>query len=401
MTTEAITRNDLKIEEMLLNVGPSHPTTHGIIRLIVNISGEEIMDADVEIGYLHRGFEKMCEQHNWNQCVVYTDRLNYVSPIINNVAYSMAVEKLLGIEIPKRGEYVRMIMSELMRMADHLTALGAGSMELGGFTPFLYMMKGREIIWELIEQVVGGRVTTSYTRIGGVTRDLPDGFGEQARQILDDIRDIMKEVHGLLTKNRIFIDRTRNIGIISREDAISYGFTGPMLRAAGVEYDVRQMQPYHAYDQMDFDIPITTNGDVYDRYWIRFEELEQSSRIIEQALAKLPSGPVSVTDKNYTLPPKSEVYGSIEGLMAHFKLLMQGHGIRPEAGEVYSAVEAANGELGFYLVSTGELKPHKCRVRPACMGFTQALPEMVKQGKVADVVPCFGSINMIGGELDR
>jgi NADH-quinone oxidoreductase subunit D len=392
---------ELRIEDMLLNLGPSHPTTHGIIRLILKVSGEYIRDADIEIGYLHRGFEKMCEQHNWNQAVVYTDRLNYVSPIINNVAYALAVEKLLDIEVPPRGGYVRMIMSEIMRIADHLTALAAASMEVGAFTAFLYMMKGREILWELLEKVVGGRVTTSFTRIGGVTADLPEGFRAEAEAAVRDILDINAEIHTLLTRNRIFIDRTRGIGVINREDSISYGFTGPMLRAVGVEYDVRIQQPYLYYHEMDFDVPIMTNGDVYDRYYIRMEEIEQSCRIILQGLEKLPGGPVNITDKNLHLPPKEEVYGSIEGLMAHFKLLMKGNGIRPPVGEVYHAVEGANGELGFYLVSTGDLKPHKCRVRPACMPFTQALPQMVTQGMIADVVPCFGSINMIGGELDR
>ncbi len=394
-------RNDLNIETMEINLGPSHPTTHGIIQMQLKVAGEDVIEADTIIGYLHRGFEKMCEAHNWNQAVIYTDRLNYVSPVINNVGYHLAVEKLMDIDVPPRGQYTRMILSELMRICDHQTALAAAAMELGGFTPFLYLMKGRELWWELLERVVGARVTTSFTRIGGMVADLPDWFADAALEIVEETRNINKEVHTLLTRNRIFIDRTRGVGYISAEDAISYGFTGPMLRSVGVEYDVRVAEPYLAYNDIDFEIPIMTNGDVYDRFYIRMLEIDQSCRIIEQGLAKLPEGPVNNLDKNISLPSKEQVYGSIEGLMAHFKLLMKDNGVRPEAGEAYHAIEAANGELGFYLVSTGDLRPHKCRVRPTCMPFTQALPQMIKQGMIADIVPCFGSINMIGGELDR
>ncbi len=406
MTTETtdkkfVPRNDLELETMEINLGPSHPTTHGIIQMVLQVAGEDILEADVVIGYLHRGFEKMCECHNWNQAVIYTDRLNYVSPLINNVGYHLAVEKLMDIEVPPRGQYIRMVLSEIMRICDHQTALAAAAMELGGFTPFLYLMKGRELWWELLERVVGARVTTSFTRIGGMVADLPNWFAAAAAEINAETLNINREVHTLLTRNRIFIDRTRDVGTIGREDAISYGFTGPMLRATGVEYDVRLAEPYLAYDEVDFEVPILSNGDVYDRFYIRMLEIEQSCRIIAQGLTKLPDGPVNIVDKNISLPSKEDVYGSIEGLMAHFKLLMQENGVRPEAGEVYHAIEAANGELGYYLVSTGELRPHKCRVRPTCMPFTQALPQMIKQGMIADVVPCFGSINMIGGELDR
>ncbi len=387
---------------MTLNVGPSHPTTHGIVRLLMQVEGEEIIDCDLEIGYLHRGFEKMCENHPWNQCVVYVDRLNYVSPIINDVGYHGAVERLLGVEVPERGQWVRMLVSELMRVCDHQTCLGATCMELGAMTAFLYLIKGREILWEILERLCGARVTTSYSRIGGLTDDLYPDFEAQVRQAIADCRDINAQVDKLMTGNRIFIDRTKGIGILDRATSISYGFTGPMARAAGIQVDVRHTTPYLVYDKVDFEIPQCSNGDCYDRYLVRFFEMEQSLRIIEQCFEKMPkSGPVSVEDYTITPPPKERVYSRIEELMAHFKHYMWGHMIAPPAGSVYHAVEGGNGELGFYLVSTGEERPWKVRCRPPCFGITQAMRDMVVGHTLADVVPIFGSINMIGGELDR
>jgi NADH-quinone oxidoreductase subunit D len=391
-----------RVQTMTLNLGPSHPTTHGIVHLMLKTEGEEIVDCDLDIGYLHRGFEKMCENHPWEQGVIYTDRLNYVSPIINNVGYHLAVEKLLGIEAPARGQWMRQITSELMRICDHQTCIAAHHMELGAFTAFLYLIKGRELIWEVLEKICGARVTTSYTRIGGLACEPYDGMKEEILGLFSDLRDINAQVNTLMTDNRIFIDRTRGIGVIDRETSISYGFTGPVGRAAGIEYDVRVQQPYLFYDQVDFDIPMCKTGDCYDRYLVRLNEMEQSLRIIEQSLAKMPSsGPVTLEDPRFTLPTKEKVYTRIESLMTHFNHLMPGHRLKPPVGSVYHAVEAGNGELGFYLVSTGEEKPWKVRCRPPCFGLTQALKDMVLGGGVSDVVPVFGSINMIGGELDR
>ena len=386
---------------MTLAMGPSHPAMHGIIRINLTLDGERIVDATVDIGFLHRAFEKMVERHTWNQGIVYTDRLNYVSAMINNVGYCLAVEKLLDIELPPRGVFLRVIMSEVSRVIDHLTCVAAQVMETGALTAFLYPMKAREYLYEIVEMCCGARITTNWTRIGGISADVPDNFSDAILDRLPKVRDVISEVDKLVTRNRIFIDRYQNVGSMSKEDAITWGFTGPCLRAAGVPFDVRRDQPYLNYDQFDFEIPVGTRGDVFDRYLVRMFEMEQSLQIIEQALDKLPDGPVSVEDKTITLPEKTDVYGNIEGLMNQFKLIMEGHGIKPPPGEVYHAVEAANGELGFYVISTGEDTPYKCRCRPPCFGLTAAIPKMIIGQMVADVVPIFGSINMIGGELDR
>lgn len=386
---------------MTLAMGPAHPATHGIIRINLKLDGEIIRDATVDIGFLHRAFEKMVEHHTWNQAIVYTDRLNYVSAMINNVGYCLAVEKLLNVEVPPRGVYLRTIMSELSRVADHLTCIAAQVMETGALTAFLFCMEGREWVWEIVEMVSGARVTTNWTRVGGLMADAPTGFEDEIKEIIPKVRGVIDEVNKLVTMNRIFIDRYRNVGSMSKEDAIAWGFTGPCLRATGVPFDVRRDTPYLNYDEFDFEIPVGTRGDVYDRYLVRMHEMEQSLRIVEQALDKLPDGPVSVEDKTITLPSKENVYGSIEGLMNHFKLIMDDHGIKPHPGEVYQAVEGANGELGFYVISTGEDKPYKCRCRPPCFPLTAALSKMIIGEMIADVIPIFGSINMIGGELDR
>src|SRR3989454_6705557 len=289
--------------EMLLNVGPAHPAMHGIIRIITGLEGEQFVDVDVEIGYLHRGFEKMSETVDYNGVIPYTDRLNYVSPLINNVGYCMAVEKLLGIEVPERCHYIRVIVSEISRLTDHLTCVGASAMELGAFTVFLYMIKAREYLWELVEMVTGARLTVSYCRVGGVKGDLPDGFAEQCRKALEETRQVLRESDTLLTRNRIFVDRMSGTGKISSEDAISYGITGPFLRATGVDYDVRKDCPYAVYDRLQFDVPVGTQGDNLDRYMVRMEEMEQSMRIVEQALRDIPPGPVLVnTETGHPIP---------------------------------------------------------------------------------------------------
>jgi NADH-quinone oxidoreductase subunit D len=440
----------LETREMLLNVGPAHPAMHGIIRIIAKLDGEQVRDCEVEIGYLHRGFEKMSETVDYNGVMPYTDRLNYVSPLINNMGYCMAVEKALGISVPDRCHYIRVIMSEISRITDHLTCIGAGAMELGAFTVFLYMIKAREFLWELVEMVTGARLTVSYCRVGGVKGDLPEGFEESCRKALEETRTVLKESDILLTRNRIFVDRMSGTGKISTEDAISYGITGPFLRGCGTAYDVRKDCPYAVYDRLDFDVPVGTRGDNLDRYLVRMEEMHQSIRIVEQALRDIPDGPflahpetgraipaaemvdeakmgnivqiegaravvdptldgaseeehpgIAADEKRVFLPAKEDTYGNIEGLMNHFKLVMYGHGVRPPKGEVYFPVEGANGELGFYVVSDGTNIPYRVRVRPPCFAIMSALPKLIIGDMMADVTPTFGSINMIGGELDR
>ena len=392
--------HDLPTRNMEVTLGPSHPAMHGTVRMRVELDGETIVKTETEVGYLHRGFEKECESVHWAQVMPYTDRLNYVSPLINNFAYCQAVEKLLGTEIPERAKYIRVIASEISRICDHITCCGAQAMEVGGFTPFLYMIEGREMLWDMIEELTGARVTVNYARPGGVAYDLPPGFTERCKNALEKCYKLVDDTDKLLTRNRIFIDRMNGVGKISSTEAISYGMTGPFLRATGVAHDIRRAQPYDVYDRFDFDIPVGSNGDCYDRWLVRYEEMRQSRRIVEQALEQIPPGPVLVQDPRFALPPKDEVYTQIEGLMNHFKLIIEG--ARVPAGEVYSYVEGANGELGFYVVSDGGGKPYKCRVRSPCFTIMQALDTILLPGAMlSDVVPIFGSVNMIGGECDR
>jgi len=388
------------LEELMeLQMGPSHPATHGTIKFNLKLDGEVVIACDVEVGYLHRGFEKMCEQGTWTQAIPYTDRLNYVSPLINNVGFILAVERLCGVEVPPRCQVIRVIMSEVSRICDHLTCLGMASQELGAMTVAFLMIEGRELLWDIIEAVTGARVTISYTRIGGVTHDFTHDTPDRIRSALTHVRALLDDCDKLLTRNRIFYDRMAGIGAMSAADAISHGLTGPLLRASGVPYDVRKAQPYSGYERYDFEVPVGTQGDNYDRFLVRMNEMEQSMRIIEQALRGLPDGPVSITDPRFVLPEKHEVYNNIEGLMHHFKLIMEGAKVPP--GEVYQAVEGGNGELGFYVVSDGSGRPYRCRVRPPCFYGMAALGEMMRGIMVADIVPTFGMINMIGGECDR
>jgi len=388
------------IEEIMeLQMGPSHPATHGTIKFNLKLDGETVINCDVEVGYLHRGFEKMCENGTWTQAIPYTDRLNYVSPLINNVGFILAVERLCGVEVPPRCQVIRVIMSEVSRICDHLTCLGMASQELGAQTVAFFMIEGRELLWDIIEAVTGARVTISYTRIGGVTRDLTPDTPNRIRSALTHLRALLDDCDKLLTRNRIFYDRMVGIGAMSAADAIDHGLTGPLLRASGVPYDVRKAQPYSGYERFDFEVPVGAQGDNYDRFLVRMNEMEQSMRIIEQALRELPDGPVSIADPRFVLPEKHEVYNSIEGLMHHFKLIMEGAKVPP--GEVYQAVEGGNGELGFYVVSDGSGRPYRCRVRAPCFFGMAALGEMMRGIMVADIVPTFGMINMIGGECDR
>jgi NADH-quinone oxidoreductase subunit D len=391
---------ELPTEPMLVNVGPSHPAMHGTVRCVMELSGEAISRVDVQVGYLHRGFEKMCERGTWTQVFPYVDRSNYVSPMLNNVGFAMACEKMLGIEVPERCQWYRMALGELARISDHLTCDGAMSMELGAFTPFLWMVKARDMIWDVMEEETGARMTHSFGRVGGMAKPPTDGFKEHSRAVVDQVLKIVDECEGLLLGNRIFLDRLEGVGIISAEDAISLGWTGPCLRAAGVPYDVRKANPYMKYGEVEFDVPVGQTSDCLDRFLIRLAEIRQSARIVRQCLDRMADqGPVNVDDPRVVLPEKSGVYTTIEDTIRHFKIVMEG--IKIPAGEVYSYTEGGNGELGFYLVSDGSGTPYRVRIRPPCFLATAGLERVITGQMVADVVPCFGSLNMIGGECDR
>ena len=386
---------------MVIDMGPSHPAMHGTVKCRVRLDGELIERVDVDVGYLHRGFEKSAEDATWTMVFPYTDRLNYVSPFINNCAYAMAVEKLCGIKVPERAEYLRVIASEISRMADHFTCIGASTMELAAFTGLLYLLEARDLLWDATEELCGARLTVSYVRIGGVVDDLPEGFDAGLRKKLERIEELLCDVETLLTRNRIFIDRMKDVGVMSKEDAIDWGWTGPCLRSTGVAYDVRMASPYSIYDRLDFDIPIGENGDNYDRYLVRLREIRESRKMILQCLDQIKDTPpaIFVEDPRLIMPKKEKVHEAIEELMNHFKIIIDG--IQVPAGEAYSYVEGANGELGFYVVSQGTGKPWKIRVRPPCWPITSSLQALVEGSLLADVVPTFGSINMIGGECDR
>ncbi|MCL4139591.1 UNVERIFIED_CONTAM: hypothetical protein GTU68_024743 [Idotea baltica] len=391
--------DSLHSKTMVLNMGPAHPATHGTIRLQLELDGERIERCDVEPGYLHRGFEKMSETVDYNQVIPYTDRLNYVSPIINNVGYVIAVEKLLDVEVPERAEVIRVIMSELSRMCDHLTCLGAACMELGGFTVMLYLMQARELLYEIIEEVTGARLTISYTRVGGLRSDLPDGFEARVASAFVKIREHLQDGDNLISKNRIFQDRMTGIGIISADEAVDYGCTGPVLRGSGVAYDVRKAFPYCGYEKYEFDVPVGTTGDNLDRFIVRYNEIFESIRIVEQAVEKLPQGPICIDDPKIIMPPKDEVYSSIEGMISQFEMVFKG--VQPPAGEVYLPVEGGNGELGFHVVSDGSGNPYRVRIRPPCFLAMGIFGPLLEGHNIADIVPLFGMINMIGGECDR
>lgn len=391
---------ELDAAPMLLNVGPAHPAMHGTVRIVLELTGETILRADVQVGYLHRGFEKMCERGTWTQVFPYVDRCNYVSPMLNNVGFALACEKLLDIEVPVRCQFYRMILGELARIADHVTCVGAMAMELGAFTPYLWLMKAREMLWDIFEEESGARLTHSFGRVGGMAHPPTDGFAEHAEAAIAHVATVIDESERLLVTNRIFLDRLEDVGVISGADAISLGWTGPTLRASGIAYDVRKSNPYMQYGDVEFDVPVGTKGDCFDRFLVRLEEMRQSIRIIRQCSAKMPkSGPVNVDDPRFVLPAKEKVYTTIEGTIQHFKIIMEG--LKIPAGEVYGYTEGGNGELGFYLVSDGSGTPYRVRIRPPCFYVTSGLEKLITGQMIADVVPCFGSLNMIGGECDR
>ena len=386
-------------DAVIVNIGPSHPATHGTVQIIAALDGEKVLRADVHCGYLHRGFEKECEDHTWHNLIPYVARLNYVSALINDFAYCGAVEQLMGVQITPRARILRTLLSEYSRIADHVTCIAAGLMELGAMTAFLYLMTLRDYIYEHLADVTGARVTYSYGRIGGVARDLPEGWLKRLEEVLAEYEKFIDRIHGLMDRNRIFIDRMRRVGVITQAKALSYGVTGPMLRSTGLARDVRKDTPYLAYADLDFEVPTGILGDNYDRYVVRMREMDESVYMIRQCVDLLPAGPVMTDDPRCALPDKHLVYTEIESLINHFKLIIDGP--RVPAGETYSSQEGANGELGFYIVSTGEGRPYRVHCRAPSFIHMGATHLMLEGGQLADVVPTFGSVNMIGGECDR
>ena len=392
---------DMQGEKMVLNMGPSHPATHGVLRIVLELDGEIITRAEPDVGYLHRGDEKIAENMTYTQFIPYTDRLDYLAPLANNVAYALAVEKLHGIDkdLPPRCQYIRVICCELARISAHLLGLGAFAMDVGALTVFLHTFTEREKIYNLIESLTGARFTTTYTRIGGVARDLPPGWVEQCRQFLKEVAVNFAESEKLLTRNRIFVDRTRDLGVISRADAIDFGLTGPNLRGSGVEYDLRKAHPYLVYDQLKFDIPVGSVGDCYDRYLVRMEEMRQSARIISQCLDQLPGGPVRIPDGKTVLPPKEKVLTAMEELIHQFILVTQGENAPP--GEVYFGAENPKGELGFYINSKGGGTPHRLKIRAPSFVNLSILPHLLPGHMMSDTVSILGSLDFVMGECDR
>ncbi len=386
-------------ERLLVNIGPSHPVSHGTLRVLVELEGETIKHAIPEIGYLHRGFEKCAEKGTWNNVVPYASRMNYVSALSNDVAYVKAVEKLCGIEVPDRCKFIRVIVNEVARIMDHCVCNGANIVDLGALTNFWYLFTAREKLYTIVEKLTGIRLTTAYTRVGGLAHDLYEGFEDELRAALREIVPYVQDVLKLIKRNRIFLERTVGVGPLSAADAIDYGWTGPALRASGVPLDARKRDGYYFYDQFDFDVPVGENGDAHDRIMVRFEEIFQSIRIIEQALDKLPGGPVNTPNNRFVLPPKRELHRDIEPLMNHFMLVMFGTPV--PAGETYDSFEVPNGELGFYLVSDGGGKPYRVRVRPPCFYVYQAYPQLIEGSMVADMAAALGGLNVVAGELDR
>ncbi len=389
----------LQTRNMVVNLGPSHPATHGTVRLRIELDGETIVSMDPEIGFLHRGFQKSCESVTWTQVLPYTDRLDYVAALANNFGYLTAVEALMKVEIPERAQYIRVIGAEMHRLASHLTTAGALGLELGGFTAFLYALEARELLTDRVTELTGARLTTSFGRIGGVNRDLPPGWVEKVTKTLIKVEELAAEVDALLTRNRIFTDRVRGTGVVTKNDALDFGFTGPCLRACGVDYDVRKAKPYWAYGKLEFKTAVGHNGDNFDRYYLRIMEIKESISMIRQCFAKMQPGPVMIDDWRIAMPPKDDVYSSIEGVIAHFKLVMEGVPVPP--GEVYHSTESPNGELGWYLRSDGSGRPYKCHVRAPGFQILSGLKRMCEGKMLADLIPTFDTINMIGGEVEQ
>lgn len=388
-------------KSMSMNLGPQHPATHGTLRFKLEVNGEMIAKCDPEIGFLHTGFEKLAEYRNYNQFVVISDRANYLSPLANNIGFAIACEELFEVKVPPRGQYVRVIMAELARIADHIISVGLQGMDLGAFSTMLWTFIEREKLYDIFEAVTGARLTTSWTRIGGIFRDVPKDFPELVRGFIEKFPAMLEEIEYMLSRNRIFMDRTIGVGKLTREQVLEYGVSGPVLRAAGVAYDVRRSRPYLCYNDFDFKIPIRFEGDVYARYLVRLAEMKESLKIVKQALDKLPEGPVSALDHKVTLPTKDMVYHDMESLIHHFKIIMPGHGVIPPKGEVYSCTETSNGELGYYIISDGTGIPYRIRIRPPSFYQLQTFPLQSEGKMLSDAVAVLSSLNVIAGELDR
>jgi NADH-quinone oxidoreductase subunit C/D len=391
---------DDMFERMTINIGPSHPAMHGTFRVVATLDGERIVASEVEIGYLHRCFEKMSETHTWQQVIPYTDRLNYCSSFINNVGYCRTVEEMLGVEVPPKAVWARTILSEFSRIMDHCVCNGSSLVDAGALTNFFLLYQPREEIYGLLEACSGARLTVAYGRIGGLAADLPPDFEQRCRHLLEFIPPLIDDVDALVGRNRIWLDRSVGVAAISGEDAVNWGWTGPCLRASGVGYDVRKAHPYDLYDTVDWEVPVFNGGDIYDRYRVRVAEIRQSLSIIRQLLDRgRPEGPHIVDDPHIALPPKDAAYNQMEAMIYHFKLIMDGIQVPP--GERYSMVEGANGELGFYIVSDGSGKPYRIKVRPPCFPIFSTFSELIKNGTVSDAVVSLGGLNVIAGELER
>jgi NADH-quinone oxidoreductase subunit C/D len=393
-------RDEVHPSDLLtVNLGPSHPATHGALRAECLLDGETILEARTEIGYIHRCFEKESEDHTWAQVMPYTDRLNYCSAMLNNSIYAMAVEKVIGVEATPRAQAIRVIVSELSRIIDHLVCVCANLVDIGALTNYWYLYNVRESIYDILEKLCGSRLTTAYARIGGMSHDLYEGCEDEIRVKLGELDAALGDVMKLVARNRIFLDRTVGVGVMGREDALSWGYTGPCLRATGLAYDLRKLAPYSGYENYDFDIPVGESGDTHDRIMVRMAEMIQSRDIVLQALDKLPDGPLNIDDHSVVLPPKEAVYESIEGVMNQFKLVYEG--IQVPAGRGYGFGEGANGELGFYCVSDGSGHPYRIKVRPPCFPIFSSYAELVRGGMIPDAIAILGSLNIIAGELDR
>lgn len=386
-------------EHMLINIGPQHPATHGVLRLVCELDGETVVKVTPHIGFLHTGFEKLGEYRTWNQIVTLTDRIDYLAPLIYNCAYVMAVEKLMGIEVTERCRVVRVILMELDRIFSHLLWLGTTAIDVGAFTPFLYAFQERERIYTLHESLTGARITTSATRIGGMMADLPEGWAEAVREFCNTFPNTLEEIHQLLTTNAIHLGRTQDVGVISAEDAVNCGFTGPNLRATGVEYDLRKDAPYYDYESYDFEVPVGQHGDCYDRYLVRMEEMSQSVRILHQALDRLPDGPIDVEDPRITLPTKTDCMNDMESMIHHFKLITDG--IPAPAEDCYFAVEGSKGELGMYVVGDGGPKPVRWRIRPPSFVNLSVIAKLAEGHMLSDLIMINASLDIVLGEIDR
>lgn len=399
MASYEATTEDLVGEKLTLNMGPSHPATHGVLRLILELDGEIITKAIPDVGFLHRGDEKIAENMHYNQFVPYTDRLDYLAPLSNNVAYACAVEKLMGWELPERGQALRVLCCELGRISAHMLGVGCFAMDVGAMTVFLYTFQQREHVYNLAEQISGARFTTSYTRVGGQTRDISEKTLKEVGEFLDQLEPVIEEVDALLTRNKIFIDRTEGVGTVTKEDAISFGLTGPNLRGCGVDHDLRKANPYLGYEKYDFDVPIGSKGDSFDRYLVRMEEMRQSVKILRQVLANMPQGEINVVDPKNRLPRKERVMMNMEELIHHFIVATQG--IDAPEGEVYFGAENPKGELGFYINSKGGGVPHRLKIRSPSFVNLSILPKMLPGHMMSDVVAILGSLDFVMGECDR